>query len=268
MVVPAGVRRLRAAAQRRLVHHVVVVQRREMGELDHARGGEHVRRGGVAGLGGQEAQQRPEPLAAGLHQVPGRLGDERCLALHVLVQRLLDLVHPGAEARLELGVEDREGQGLLDSVGHLMNSRSTTEHVEQRTRYDAQHERRGRRRPRSPSWSGRSAPPRSDRRRPGRRRTSPRSPGRRSTPPPPTSAPRRSPPARRRPTAPTANTAHLPVKPLVSGIPAMPSSRNANIPATSGDSLPRPAQRERWVASPPESRTTVTIAKAAIVIRP
>ena len=65
-----------------------------------------------------------------------------------------------------------------------------------------------------------------------------------------------------------AKTAHLPVKPLVSGMPAMPSSRNAKMPATSGDSLPRPAHRDMCVASPPESRTTVTIANAAIVIRP
>ena len=73
---------------------------------------------GVAGLGGQQHEQRPEPLAAGLHQVAGRLGDEPGLALDVLEQCRFDLVHPGAQTRFELLVEDGQGQ----RAGHLMNT--------------------------------------------------------------------------------------------------------------------------------------------------
>ena len=51
-------------------------------------------------------------------------------------------------------------------------------------------------------------------------------------------------------------------------MPAIASRKNANTPATSGDSLPSPAQRDRWVCSPPASRTSVTTAKAPIVAKP
>ena len=60
----------RAAAQRRLVHHVVVVERRQVGQLDHDGRGHDARRGRVAELRGEQHQQRPEPLAAGVDQVP------------------------------------------------------------------------------------------------------------------------------------------------------------------------------------------------------
>ena len=69
-------------------------------------------------------------------------------------------------------------------------------------------------------------------------------------------------------TASDAKTAHLPVKPEVSGMPAIASRKKAKTPATTGDSLPSPAQRDRCVASPPPSRTTVTIANAPIVMKP
>ena len=64
------------------------------------------------------------------------------------------------------------------------------------------------------------------------------------------------------------NTAHLPAKPVVNGMPANPSSRNANSPATNGETLPRPCHRDRWVASPAGSRTTETSANAARVVKP
>ena len=38
--------------------------------------------------------------------------------------------------------------------------------------------------------------------------------------------------------------------------------------AEAGDSLPSPAQRDRCVASPPASRTTVTTANAPMVMKP
>ena len=52
------------------------------------------------------------------------------------------------------------------------------------------------------------------------------------------------------------NTANLAVKPLVSGIPASASSRNAITPATTGERFANPAHCERWVASPSASRTS------------
>ena len=45
------------------------------------------------------------------------------------------------------------------------------------------------------------------------------------------------------------NTANFPTKPLVNGIPAKASRRNANALAASGERRPRPAHCERCVAS-------------------
>ena len=69
-VTPPGVRGFRASASRGLIHHIVVIEGREMGQLhDHGRwddpGG-----GVVAVLRRQEGQQRSKPLAAGGDQVP------------------------------------------------------------------------------------------------------------------------------------------------------------------------------------------------------
>ena len=58
------------------------------------------------------------------------------------------------------------------------------------------------------------------------------------------------------------------MKPPVSGIPAIESSRKPNAPATSGDVRPSPDHFENAVASPPASRTSVTIAKVPTVAGP
>ena len=63
-------------------------------------------------------------------------------------------------------------------------------------------------------------------------------------------------------------TANFPVNPDVSGMPANVSRNSAKTPATSGDRLPSPAQRDRWSASPPVSRTSVITANAPTVLRP
>ena len=68
------------------------------------------------------------------------------------------------------------------------------------------------------------------------------------------------------PAMPAVKTANLPVKPLVSGMPAKASRNSAKALATSGERFPRPAHCDRCVASPVESRTRVTIAKAPIVL--
>ena len=75
-VVPAGVRRHRAAAHGRLVHDVVVVQRGEVGQLDHDGRRDDLGPRRVAEVRGQQADQRAEPLAPGVDQVGRRAGDE------------------------------------------------------------------------------------------------------------------------------------------------------------------------------------------------
>ena len=63
-------------------------------------------------------------------------------------------------------------------------------------------------------------------------------------------------------------TANFPVNPLVSGMPAKAIRKKANVPATSGDRLPSPAQRDRCSASPAWSRTSVTTANAPMTATP
>jgi hypothetical protein len=46
------------------------------------------------------------------------------------------------------------------------------------------------------------------------------------------------------------------------------ASRNSAKTATTGERRPRPAHCDRWVASPAPSRTSVTTAKAPIVVKP
>ncbi len=103
-VVPPRVRRRGAPAQLRLVHHVVVVERRQMGELDdHA--GRHDPPGlRVPELRGEEHEQGPEPLATGVHEVPRGVGHERVVAPHGLLEARLDLRQPRGKLGLELPV--------------------------------------------------------------------------------------------------------------------------------------------------------------------
>ena len=61
--------RSRPAPHGRLVHHVVVVERREVGQLHHHGSGHDHRRRRVAELRAERHQQRPEPLAARLDEV-------------------------------------------------------------------------------------------------------------------------------------------------------------------------------------------------------
>ena len=58
------------------------------------------------------------------------------------------------------------------------------------------------------------------------------------------------------------------MNPLVSGIPAKLSRNTEKTSAASGERLPRPTQLVSWVASPVESRTIVTRAKAPMVAAP
>ena len=71
---------LHAPAGRRLVDHVVVVQRPEVDELDrHCPGDDVLRDGLVApgGVAGAQRQRRPDPLATSTDEVGGDVGEER-----------------------------------------------------------------------------------------------------------------------------------------------------------------------------------------------
>jgi hypothetical protein len=128
VVVPAGVGAGRAPAQRSLVHHVVVIKRREVGQLDDHRGGHHTGSPHVAELRGQQHEQRPEPLPAGPDEVPGRLGHERVLALDRIVQRRLDGFHPAAQVGFQgrVGRRDPEGSRELAHDPSRLTGRTAT----------------------------------------------------------------------------------------------------------------------------------------------
>ena len=72
-----------------------------MGELHHHGGRHHLRARRVAELRAQRHQQRTEPLAARLDQVPGGLGDERVGAGHAGPQLDLDVVQQAQHGRLD-----------------------------------------------------------------------------------------------------------------------------------------------------------------------
>ena len=64
-----------APSQQRVIHHVVVQQRGGMQELDDGGELDVIRAVVAAAVGGQEHEQRPQPLAAGLHDVLADLFD-------------------------------------------------------------------------------------------------------------------------------------------------------------------------------------------------
>ena len=74
---PPGVRARVAAADRRLVHHVVVVQRGQVGQFDRHRRGDDPPVARVAEVGRKQHERGTEPLAPGVDQMPGRLGQQR-----------------------------------------------------------------------------------------------------------------------------------------------------------------------------------------------
>ena len=113
-----------AATHRSLVHHVVVVERADVGELDDARGGDDlVGLGVVTHLRGEQHEQRSEPLPTGGQQVRGGLGDVGGPAPDVAEERVLDDLHPALQPVGQRCVG--HGQRQPDrgrSGGHRMNS--------------------------------------------------------------------------------------------------------------------------------------------------
>lgn len=81
-----------------------------MGELHHHGRRDHLRAGRVTELGAQRHQQRPEPLPAGLDEVPGGLGDERVGAGHTGPQIDLDRVQQTQHTCLDAGIGEMEAE--------------------------------------------------------------------------------------------------------------------------------------------------------------
>ena len=90
-----------AAPHVRLVHDVVVVERGEVGQLHPGGGRDDPLVDPVAELGGEQREERPEPLPAGRREVRAGLGDERV----VMVDAGGDEVVDGPEAHGEPGPE-------------------------------------------------------------------------------------------------------------------------------------------------------------------
>ena len=109
-VVPAGVRGGGPAAHGGLVHHVVVVERGQVHQLDDGGRPYHLVVVAVAELRGEQGEQRPEPLTTGVDEVQRRLGDEVQLAAQLLVQQPLDAFQADLDSGGQVGVGQVETQ--------------------------------------------------------------------------------------------------------------------------------------------------------------
>ncbi len=69
--------------------------------------------GGLPELRRQQHEQRPEPLAAGVDEVPRGLGDERVRRLHRVAEQPLD----GLQASQQLGLERMVGHRDAEGAG-------------------------------------------------------------------------------------------------------------------------------------------------------
>ena len=97
----------RAASHLRLVHDVVVVERRQVHQLDdRARDGDLPGVGFRAELRGQHREQRAEALAAGLEQMLNGLGHQLVGLAQLGGHQLLDARHPVADVGGEHGVTE------------------------------------------------------------------------------------------------------------------------------------------------------------------
>ncbi len=105
-VVPAVIGALGPSAQVGLVHHVVVIEAGDVGQLDDQGGPlDGIGVGVRVQLRGQHHEQRPEPLAAGVDDVRGGLGDERGVAEGGRGQPVLDASQAVGDGLRERGVD-------------------------------------------------------------------------------------------------------------------------------------------------------------------
>ena len=114
-----------AAPHGRLVHHVVVVERGEVCELDHSGGLDDLLAVPVrAELGGEQCEERADPLAARLHEVQRGFRDRVEVALHDVVQDALHLGQAVLDYLSEHGVHQREPRSLMLATGHTSRLRT------------------------------------------------------------------------------------------------------------------------------------------------
>ena len=113
----------------RLVHHVVVVQGGQMGQLDRGRGRDHARIAGIAELRGEQDQGGPEPFPAGLEQVGGRLGQQFLLGPCRVGQLLLDQGKPVNDLRGQRGVGQLNRDGGDQSGSWSSVIAAVTDHL-------------------------------------------------------------------------------------------------------------------------------------------
>ena len=77
-VVPSLIRRLRAATLIRLIHHIVVIQRRQVGQLHHRSRFKHLLRARILTImGGKQRKHHTEALATSVEKVADLVGKER-----------------------------------------------------------------------------------------------------------------------------------------------------------------------------------------------
>src|SRR5699024_27371 len=105
-----------AAAHRGGVHHVVVVQRGQVGQLHGDGGGAHLVVDAAAQVAGEQHQHRADAFASGLEQVLGTGVDQPVGAASRLDETPLDLLELGTELSLEALIPERKV-----GLGHSRN---------------------------------------------------------------------------------------------------------------------------------------------------
>ena len=128
-VAPHGLGAGGAASQRGVVHDVVVVERRDVRELDgHAGVPDLLPRGegGVAQLRGEQGEDRTEPLPAGLREVRGGRVDGLVGVVDDLEQPGLNGIEGRRDPALELRGVQRERSDHGTSIAALLRAVRTT----------------------------------------------------------------------------------------------------------------------------------------------
>ena len=106
-VAPARVGGLRPAAHRRLVHHIVVVERGQVDQFDDGGSGDD---GFVcrfrSELAGQNGEQRTEPFSSRLREMKSCLGEEVLAVGQLGDHQLLDALQSGGDGSCKLRIDE------------------------------------------------------------------------------------------------------------------------------------------------------------------
>ena len=112
-VIPPRVRRFHTAALVGFVHHVVVIQRRQVHNLHDTSGFVNIYRFGARAIfRRQQRHHRTEALASSLSQVQNLIRDEILTARKLRTQQVFDRFHPGSDARIELFIPQIHSGGV------------------------------------------------------------------------------------------------------------------------------------------------------------